>query len=81
MSTTARLESEHNDVGRERRRRWYGDPRLMRRFAVEKRKLGAETFLVASFSVDGGDEQIRRSRSTVWFDLAVDDSHNGARQR
>ncbi|KAF3535978.1 hypothetical protein F2Q69_00024970 [Brassica cretica] len=63
------------------RRRWSGDLRQMRRFAAEKRKLETETFVVVSFLVDGGDEQRRQSMSTAWFELAVDDGHDGARQR
>ncbi|KAL0729799.1 hypothetical protein Bca4012_025892 [Brassica carinata] len=80
MSTATRLESEHDDVGIERRRGWSSNPRKMRRFAAKKGKLEAETFVVAPFSVDGGDEQGRRSRSTVWFELAMNDDHDGARQ-
>ena len=77
MSTTARLEFEHEDFGGERRQRWSGYSRQMRRFTAEKRKLEAETFVVVPSSVDGGDEQGKRNRSMAWFELVMDD---GARQ-
>ncbi|WZZ14543.1 hypothetical protein YC2023_037178 [Brassica napus] len=39
MMRTTRLESEHDTVGRARRRRWSGGLRQMRRAVAEKRKL------------------------------------------
>ncbi|KAG2295918.1 hypothetical protein Bca4012_002649 [Brassica carinata] len=69
MSTTARLEFEHEDFGGERRQRWSGYSRQMRRFTAEKRKLEAETFVVAPSSADGGDEQGKQTgprRGSSW---------------
>ncbi|CAF2088958.1 unnamed protein product [Brassica napus] len=39
MMSTTRLESEHDTVGRARRRRWSGGTRQTRRAAAEKREL------------------------------------------
>ncbi|KAF3596756.1 hypothetical protein DY000_02022654 [Brassica cretica] len=81
MRTPTSLESEHDDVGIVRRRRWSGGPRQTQRFPVEKKKLEAETFVVAPFLVNDGDEQGRQIRSTAWFGLADGNGHDGARHR